>query len=72
MLIREIGSDILFMHIQENLQAIMAKYGKDNHPPAWDSFTLSNEFGVGNLHMVQKVFVGAFEVHKSNRILIHC
>ncbi|KAF8471981.1 glycoside hydrolase [Kalaharituber pfeilii] len=53
--------DILFMHIQEYLGALMKKYGKDNHPPAWNSFTLANEFEPGNLHMMQKVFVGAFE-----------
>jgi len=50
------------MHIQENLHRLMKKFGKENHPPPWDSFTLGNEFDEGNLHMVQKTFVGAFEV----------
>lgn len=51
------------MHIQDNLGYLMKKYGKEHHPPPWDSMTLSNEFGEANLHMVQKTFVGAFEVH---------
>lgn len=50
------------MHIQENLNSLMKKFGKENHPPPWDSFTLGNVFEEGNLHMVQKTFVGAFEV----------
>ncbi|RPB25421.1 mannosyl-oligosaccharide glucosidase [Terfezia boudieri ATCC MYA-4762] len=54
-------ADILFMHIQENLNRLMKEFGRENHPPAWDSFTLENVFEEGNLHMVQKTFVGAFE-----------
>ena len=41
---------------------MVKKYGKEDVPPAWDAFTLGNEFGEANLHMVQKTFVGAFEV----------
>ena len=50
------------MHIQEYMQELVKNYGKEHLPPAWDCLTLRNEFGSGNLHMLQKTFVGAFEV----------
>ena len=46
------------------MQELVKEYGREHLPPAWDSLTLRNEFGSGNLHMLQKTFVGAFEVHR--------
>lgn len=40
----------------------IAKYGNENSPPPWQTFTIANEVRDGNLHLVQKVFEGAFEV----------
>jgi mannosyl-oligosaccharide glucosidase len=40
----------------------IAKYGTDNPPPPAQVYTIDNQPGEGNLHLVQKVFTGAFEV----------
>ena len=37
-------------------------YGNENSPPPWQVFTIANEVRDGNVHLVQKVFEGAFEV----------
>jgi mannosyl-oligosaccharide glucosidase len=46
---------------------LQAKYGKENHPPPWQTFVIKPEFGPGNVHMIQKVFEGPFEVRCSIR-----
>ena len=38
------------------------KYGAENSPPPWQTFTVSHKPGPGNLHVIQKVFEGPFEV----------
>ena len=38
------------------------EHGTDNPPPPAQLFTLPHVPGEGNVHMVQKVFTGAFEV----------
>lgn len=42
----------------------MEKYGNENAPPPWQLFTIPNNIQDGNLHFVQKVFEGAFEVSR--------
>lgn len=41
---------------------MVAKHGAENAPPPWQTFTIANDIQEGNLHFVQKVFEGAFEV----------
>jgi len=41
---------------------MLERFGKDAHPPPWQTFTIGNVYDRGNLHMVQKVYEGAFEV----------
>lgn len=41
---------------------MVAKYGAENAPPPWQTFTITNDIQEGNLHFVQKVFEGEFEV----------
>ena len=41
---------------------MVALYGAENAPPPWSTFTVANEIQEGNMHIVQKVFEGAFEV----------
>lgn len=31
-------------------------------PPPWQTYTIKHAAGGGNLHLIQKVFEGAFEV----------
>lgn len=52
---------ILFKGLKETIDGYLAKYGEENAPPPWQVYTLSNEPGTGNLHMIQKVFEGNFE-----------
>ncbi|KAI9832540.1 MAG: hypothetical protein M1819_004330 [Sarea resinae] len=52
---------VLFQNMKTVVDAYREKYGTDQHPMPEQTFTLSNEAGAGNLHMVQKVFVGPFE-----------
>lgn len=41
---------------------MLEKYGHENAPPPWQMFTIANNIQEGNIHYVQKVFEGAFEV----------
>ena len=52
---------ILFQQIKGELEKILEKYGQEHAPPPWATFTIPNNIGEGNLHFVQKVFLGAFE-----------
>lgn len=52
---------LLFRHMKEEVEGLVAKYGQDKMPPPWQTYTISNDAGSGNLHMVQKVFEGPFE-----------
>jgi mannosyl-oligosaccharide glucosidase len=53
---------ILFQHLKKAVDETVDKYGPDNPPPPWQLFTIQNQIQDGNLHFVQKVFEGAFEV----------
>lgn len=44
------------------MDEMVEKYGADNAPPPWQLFTIQHQIRDGNLHLVQKVFEGAFEV----------
>lgn len=50
--------------MKAQIDKYMEKYGEDDMPPPCQMFTIENgETGPGgNLHFVQKVFEGAFEV----------
>ena len=48
--------------MKAEIDAILKKYGEENAPPPWSMFTMPNAVGEGNMHVVQKVFEGSFEV----------
>lgn len=52
---------ILFRNLKEQISGYMDKYGQENPPPPPQAYTIANEAGAGNFHMVQKVFEGDFE-----------
>ncbi|KAI9698018.1 MAG: Processing alpha glucosidase I [Candelina mexicana] len=52
---------VLFSSMKREVDAYVEKYGNDNAPPPWQLFTIPNEPGAGNIHLIQKVFEGAFE-----------
>jgi mannosyl-oligosaccharide glucosidase len=53
---------ILFSHLKTQIDALLAKYGEENPPSPAQVYTIKHEVAKGNLHMVQKVFEGPFEV----------
>lgn len=53
---------LLFNHMKTEIDKYVAKYGNEQSPPPWQVFTIANDVREGNLHIVQKVFQGAFEV----------
>ncbi|KAI9785275.1 MAG: Processing alpha glucosidase I [Peltula sp. TS41687] len=52
---------VLFTHMKQVMEAYVEKHGKDNPPPPWQAYTISNNPGQGNFHLIQKVFEGPFE-----------
>lgn len=48
--------------MKEEIDKMIAVYGAENAPPPWSTFTVANNIQEGNMHVVQKVFEGAFEV----------
>ena len=56
--------------MKAQIDEYIAKYGNENSPPPWQTFTIANEVRDGNLHLVQKVFEGAFEVGHRHTLVI--
>ncbi|KUJ11600.1 glycoside hydrolase family 63 protein [Mollisia scopiformis] len=52
---------ILFKLLKDQIDEYLEKYGEENAPPPWQTYTIINKPGAGNLHMIQKVFEGNFE-----------
>ncbi|KAK5187999.1 Processing alpha glucosidase I, partial [Cryomyces antarcticus] len=47
--------------MKTTIDEYVEKYTAEKMPPPWQIYTLQNRPGQGNLHMIQKVFEGAFE-----------
>ncbi|KAF4628986.1 hypothetical protein G7Y89_g9162 [Cudoniella acicularis] len=52
---------IVFKNLKEQIDIYLEKYGEENAPPPPQVYTILNEPGTGNLHLIQKVFEGDFE-----------
>ena len=69
---RELSADLmaclsealLFTSMKTEIDKMIAEYGAEHAPPPWQTFTIPNDIKDGNLHLVQKVFEGAFEVFR--------
>ncbi len=48
--------------MKTEIDEMISLYGQENAPPPWQIFTIANNVREGNMHFVQKVFDGAFEV----------
>lgn len=55
------AKNIMFASLKQQVDSYVQEYGQENMPPPWQTFTITQDPGPGNFHMVQKVFVGAFE-----------
>lgn len=54
--------------MKKYIEAAVEKFGEGNVPPPPALLTLTNTQGGGNIHYIQKVFRGSFEV--CNRLVI--
>jgi mannosyl-oligosaccharide glucosidase len=52
---------VLFAHMKGQIDQLVPKYGEDNPPPPAQVYTIQHQPSRGNIHLVQKVFEGAFE-----------
>ena len=52
---------LLFQNMKEQIDEYLARYGEENPPSPWQVYTITNNPGLGNMHMIQKVFEGDFE-----------
>ncbi|KAK5944870.1 Processing alpha glucosidase I [Knufia obscura] len=55
------GKEIAFSGFKQTIDKLMEKYGQENMAPPWQAFTIKNNILGGNVHMIQKVFVGNFQ-----------
>ncbi|KAK6354147.1 Processing alpha glucosidase I [Orbilia blumenaviensis] len=53
--------NIIFLELKGRFDKLLQKFGAENLPPPWQALTLPPNYGEGNVHLVQKVFEGAFE-----------
>ncbi|OQN98737.1 hypothetical protein B0A48_15403 [Cryoendolithus antarcticus] len=52
---------ILFSSMKSTIDGYVEEYTTEKMPPPWQTYTIQNNPGQGNSHLVQKVFEGAFE-----------
>ncbi|KAJ6134127.1 FAD dependent oxidoreductase [Penicillium sp. IBT 18751x] len=52
---------ILFSQMKTEVESVINELGTENPPPPAQLFTIKHAPGGGNVHLVQKVFTGAFE-----------
>lgn len=55
------AKNLVFQKMKEEIDELVGRYGQDNELPPWAIYTVPNDIKEGNLHVVQKVFEGAFE-----------
>lgn len=54
----------MFTQMKPEVETLVKEYGTDNPPPPAQLFTIKHSPGEGNVHLVQKVFKGPFEVRE--------
>ena len=52
---------MLFASMKTTIDGFVEEYTVEKMPPPWLTYTIQNRPGAGNMHLVQKVFEGAFE-----------
>jgi mannosyl-oligosaccharide glucosidase len=52
---------VLFAQLKSEIDQLLPKYGEENPPPPAQVYTIQHQPGRGNIHLIQKVFEGAFE-----------
>lgn len=52
---------VVFRQLKDGIDSVANEFEPERAPPPWQVFMLENKPGVGNVHVVQKVFEGPFE-----------
>ncbi|KAK3678234.1 Processing alpha glucosidase I [Vermiconidia calcicola] len=52
---------LVFSSIKTTIDGYVEEYTQEKMPPPWQTYTIQNMPGIGNFHMIQKVFEGPFE-----------
>lgn len=52
---------IVFKELKEQIDLYLEEFTQENPPPPPQAYTIRNDGGTGNLHLIQKVFEGNFE-----------
>ena len=47
--------------MKTTIDAYVEEYTQEKMPPPWQTYTIQNNPGEGNMHIIQKVFEGPFE-----------
>jgi mannosyl-oligosaccharide glucosidase len=55
------GKNVIYADMKPIIDGYIQEYGQDDMPPPWAAFTISDDPKPGNFHVVQKIFVDAFE-----------
>ncbi|KAK5137097.1 hypothetical protein LTR08_001106 [Meristemomyces frigidus] len=55
------AKSILFGSMKTTIEAYVEEYTESQMPPPWQVYTIQNRPGEGNMHLVEKLFEGAFE-----------
>jgi mannosyl-oligosaccharide glucosidase len=55
------AKNVMFASMKGEIDEMAKQFGQENMPPPWHAFTIKDDPHAGNFHMVQKIFVGAFE-----------
>nr|POE76652.1 putative mannosyl-oligosaccharide glucosidase [Quercus suber] len=52
---------VLYSSMKGTIEQYVGEYTEQKMPPPWQTYTIQNAPGQGNMHMIQKVFEGPFE-----------
>lgn len=52
---------LVFGSMKTTIEGYVEEYTAEKMPPPWQTYTIQNRPGQGNMHLIEKVFEGAFE-----------
>lgn len=55
------GKEVAFTGFKQTIDKLVQQYGQEDMPPPWQGLTLQNDIKPGNMHLVQKIFLGDFQ-----------
>ena len=55
------AKNVMFTSMKEIIDGYIEKYTQEKMPPPFQTYSIKNDPGSGNLHFIQKTFEGAFE-----------